>query len=119
MSVARSVLMSAFGTERSWRQPRRLAGRGRCLRCVFSPCLPAPQPLDARDYKMAGDATQMRIVMNFDREPDPRWFLLRGPHRLVIDLPDTRFAIDAEDLKASGLVKGVRYGAARGRQSRG
>ena len=59
---------------------------------------------------MAGDATHMRIVMNFDREPDPKWFLLRGPHRLVIDLPDTRFAIDSKDLKARGLIKSVRYG---------
>jgi N-acetylmuramoyl-L-alanine amidase len=70
----------------------------------------AAEPLVARDYKMAGDATRMRIVMNFDREPDPRWFLLRGPHRLVIDLPDTRFAIDPGELKARGLVKTVRYG---------
>ena len=59
---------------------------------------------------MAGDASHMRIVMNFDSEPDPKWFLLRGPHRLVIDLPETGFAIDPRDLKARGLVKGVRYG---------
>ncbi len=59
---------------------------------------------------MAGDASRMRIVMNFDHEPDPKWFLLRGPHRLVIDLPDTRFAIDAKALKARGLIKSVRYG---------
>ena len=32
----------------------------------------------------------MRVVLHFDREPDPKWFLLRGPHRLVIDLPQTR-----------------------------
>ena len=39
----------------------------------------ADAPLAASDYKMAGDATKMRIVMNFDREPDIKWFLLRGP----------------------------------------
>ena len=44
------------------------------------------------------------------REPDPKWFLLRGPHRLVIDLPKTKFAIDPKELKARGLVKNVRYG---------
>ncbi|MCV3241330.1 N-acetylmuramoyl-L-alanine amidase [Mesorhizobium sp. ZC-5] len=67
-------------------------------------------PLEAKAYKMAGDATHMRIVMQFDREPDPRWFLLRGPHRLVIDLPETNFSVDARELKARGLVAGVRFG---------
>ncbi|MBZ9854431.1 N-acetylmuramoyl-L-alanine amidase [Mesorhizobium sp. CA13] len=70
----------------------------------------ADAPLAATGYKMAGDATKMRIVMNFDREPDVKWFLLRGPNRLVIDLANTRLAIDAKDLKPRGLVKGVRLG---------
>ncbi|RWE30771.1 MAG: N-acetylmuramoyl-L-alanine amidase [Mesorhizobium sp.] len=70
----------------------------------------ADAPLVARGYKMAGDANKMRIVMDFDREPDIKWFLLRGPNRLVIDLANTRFAIDAKDLKPRGLVKGVRLG---------
>jgi N-acetylmuramoyl-L-alanine amidase len=70
----------------------------------------AAEPVNAIDYKMAGDATKMRIVINFDHEPDLRWFLLRGPNRLVIDLPATKMAIDAKDLKARGLVRGVRYG---------
>ncbi len=52
---------------------------------------PSPaSALEAHDYKMAGDAAHMRVVINFDREPDPRWFLLRSPHRLVIDLPKTQ-----------------------------
>ncbi|MBZ9707959.1 N-acetylmuramoyl-L-alanine amidase [Mesorhizobium sp. B2-1-8] len=70
----------------------------------------ADAPLVAKGYKMAGDATKMRIVMDFDREPDIKWFLLRGPNRLVIDLANTRFAVDAKDLKPRGLVKGVRLG---------
>jgi N-acetylmuramoyl-L-alanine amidase len=67
-------------------------------------------PLEARDYKMAGDAAHMRVVMNFDREPEPKWFLLRGPHRLVVDLEQTKFTLDAKELKARGLVTNVRYG---------
>jgi N-acetylmuramoyl-L-alanine amidase len=70
----------------------------------------ADAPLVAKAYKMAGDATKMRIVMDLDREPDIKWFLLRGPNRLVIDIANTRFAIDAKDLKPRGLVKGVRLG---------
>jgi N-acetylmuramoyl-L-alanine amidase len=68
------------------------------------------EPLKATNFKMAGDATRMRVVIRFDREPDPNWFLLRSPHRMVIDLPETSFAIDARDVKARGLIKGVRYG---------
>ncbi|TPN48855.1 N-acetylmuramoyl-L-alanine amidase [Mesorhizobium sp. B1-1-9] len=70
----------------------------------------ADAPLVAKGYKMAGDATKMRIVMEFDREPDIKWFLLRAPNRLVIDLANTRLAIDAKDLKPRGLVRGVRLG---------
>lgn len=77
----------------------------------FSVADAADAPLVAKGYKMAGDATKMRIVMDFDREPDIKWFLLRGPNRLVIDLANTRLAIDAKDLKPRGLVKGVRLGA--------
>ena len=98
-----------------------LGGSGRCrlllvatlamLSAIFSALSPAfAASLEANAYKMAGDATHTRIVMNFDREPEPRWFLLRGPHRLVIDLPETKFSIASKDLKARGLVKGVRYG---------
>ncbi|PTE09150.1 N-acetylmuramoyl-L-alanine amidase [Mesorhizobium helmanticense] len=91
--------------------------RAACLLLLLAVCLAFPPvsfavetPLRATSYKMAGDATKMRIVVNFDREPDVKWFLLRGPNRLVIDLPSTRFAVNAKDVKARGLVRNVRYG---------
>lgn len=71
----------------------------------------AAAPMTATAFKMAGDATHMRIVVDFDREPEPKWFLLRGPDRLVVDLPDTKLAIDPRDLKARGLVRNVRCGS--------
>lgn len=74
--------------------------------------------LEAHDYKMAGDALKMRVVINFDREPEPRWFMLRSPNRLVIDLPKTKFAIDPKELKARGLVTNVRYGHINDKTSR-
>jgi len=67
-------------------------------------------PLEARGYKMAGDATRMRVVMQFDVEPQMDWFLLRGPHRMVIELPETRFLFQPKDLKARGLIRSVHYG---------
>jgi N-acetylmuramoyl-L-alanine amidase len=68
------------------------------------------EPLVATEFKVAGDATRVRIVMNFDREPLARWFLLRSPHRLVIDLPDAAFAGQPDSLKPRGLVSDIRYG---------
>lgn len=84
---------------------------------VFFPSSPA-LALEAHGYKMAGDATRTRIVMNFDNEPEPRWFLLRAPYRLVIDLPTTKFAIDPKALEATGLVSHVRYGQLNDKASR-
>ncbi|TIT17903.1 MAG: AMIN domain-containing protein, partial [Mesorhizobium sp.] len=91
--------------------------RTACLLPLILACLllsplsrAADAPLGATSYKMAGDATKTRIVINFDREPDIKWFLLRGPNRLVVDLPATRFALNAKDVKPRGLVRAVRYG---------
>lgn len=69
-----------------------------------------PAALTASDFKMAGDAVRTRLVMQFDKEPDLKWFLLRSPHRIVIDLPETEFLVDPEALAAQGLVENVRFG---------
>ena len=68
------------------------------------------QPLTARDFAIAGDETRTRIVIHFDAEPDLRWVLLRGPHRLAIELPQTRFSFDPSRLKAHGLVRDIQHG---------
>lgn len=78
----------------------------------------AESALRMTGYRMAGDAVHTRIVMEFDREPDVRWFLLRGPNRLVVDLPRTEFAIGARELKPRGLVRLVRYGGLENNASR-
>lgn len=70
----------------------------------------AAKPIKAYDYKMAGDASRVRLVLQLDGEPQPRWFQLRAPHRLVIDLPGTRLAIDPAEATPRGLVSGVHYG---------
>ncbi|MFC3207933.1 N-acetylmuramoyl-L-alanine amidase [Aquamicrobium soli] len=74
-------------------------------------CQAADAPLRALSYTMTGDATHMQVAVEFDREPDVRWFLLRAPDRMVIDLPATRFSLDPKAVKAKGLVRQVRYGA--------
>ncbi|MBX3579817.1 MAG: N-acetylmuramoyl-L-alanine amidase [Rhizobiaceae bacterium] len=67
--------------------------------------------LTASGFKMAGDAVRTRVVLQFDKEPDLKWFLLRSPHRIVIDLPDTEFLVDPAELAARGLVDNVRFGS--------
>ncbi|WP_011581047.1 N-acetylmuramoyl-L-alanine amidase [Chelativorans sp. BNC1] len=70
----------------------------------------AVQPLVAYDHTMAGDANRVRIVLNFDRKPEVNWFLLRAPHRLVVDFPETDFGIEEKETEPRGLISRVRYG---------
>jgi N-acetylmuramoyl-L-alanine amidase len=75
-------------------------------------------PVKATDFRIAGDAVRTRIVIGFDAEPELRWLLLRGPHRLVVDLSEVRFAFQPGDARARGLVRGVVYGSAGAGRSR-
>ncbi len=68
--------------------------------------------------KMAGDANRMRTVIRFDGEPDPNWFLLRNPHRLIIDFPRLRFGFAPESLEPRGMIANVRYGLLNDQRSR-
>jgi N-acetylmuramoyl-L-alanine amidase len=88
------------------------------LAAFLVPTGAAEVPIRGSGYSMSGDAGHVSMAMNFDREPNLRWFLLRSPHRLVIDLPDTRLALDPKDLKPLGLVKAIRYGAVANGASR-
>lgn len=67
-------------------------------------------PLAALTFRMAGDDLRTRIVVMFDKEPKLSTLLLDNPHRLVVDLPETRFGFDEKSLEPRGLVSRVRYG---------
>ncbi len=60
-------------------------------------------PLSALTYRMAGDDLRMRVVVMFDREPEFSTLIFDNPHRLVFDLPETRFGFDEKSLEARGL----------------
>lgn len=100
---------------RVW-EVRRLVGAA--LRLLLVPMLlaafaagaPAAPQGQATSYKLAGDATHVRIVMQFDHEPQPHWFLLRAPYRLVVDLPAAEFRLGKSDLKPRGLIRSARFG---------
>ena len=72
----------------------------------------------ARDYKMAGDSSVMRVVVHFDQEPELNAMFMRAPHRLVVDLPSTSFQFDERELAPRGMVTGVNHGAVNGERSR-
>lgn len=115
--------MGAFSSrEKSWQTG---AGGRLALLLLLVPVLLAglvasalAARLQATSYKLAGDATHVRIVMQFDREPEPSWFLLRGPYRLVVDLPATEFRLGESDLTPRGLIRSARFGAGRDGASR-
>lgn len=75
-------------------------------------------PLSALTYRMAGDDLRMRVVIMFDQEPKFSTLLLGNPHRLVFDLPETRFGFDENSLAARGIVSRVRYGLVGKNRSR-
>lgn len=77
-----------------------------------------PNDRIAYAYKMAGDVNRMRLVVRFDSDPELNWFLLRGPHRLVIDMPRTRFGFSEDAVRSRGMVSGVRYGLVDQQRSR-
>lgn len=78
----------------------------------------AQEMLHASDYKMAGDVERMRIIVQFDQDPDFRWVLMRAPHRLVIEMPEAGFSFNDEELAPRGMVTAVQYGNITAERSR-
>jgi N-acetylmuramoyl-L-alanine amidase len=62
--------------------------------------------------RLAGDDSRVRLVLDFEREPEFSLHYLENPYRAVIDLPETVFAFDEESLQPRGLVSSIRYGNA-------
>lgn len=90
------------------------------LAALLSPAMQAAaqEPLHVRGYKMAGDAARMRVVIQFNSDPEFSWTLMRGPHRLVIEMPEAGFSFDADDLAPRGMVTAVQYGNTARERSR-
>lgn len=82
--------------------------------CVCTPAMSgeAVAPLSVSKFQLTDDADAhiTRIELKLSRSLEPSWFLLKAPYRLVIDLPETQFAIDPKSTESKGLVSIVRYG---------
>lgn len=87
-------------------------------------CLSAGAPargepaLGALDVKITGDAGKTDIRITFDNKADAVPSLLANPYRLVVDLPETSFALADSTPSTAGLVASVRYGLMQAGRSR-
>lgn len=75
-------------------------------------------PVSALTFRMAGDELRTRVVVMFDEKPNVKPILFAKPHRLVLELSETRFGFDEKSLTPRGLVSSVRYGLAGEGRSR-
>ncbi|MDQ0320350.1 N-acetylmuramoyl-L-alanine amidase [Pararhizobium capsulatum DSM 1112] len=70
----------------------------------------ADGPLLAYGARIAGDDARTRVVIEFDRAPDFFVHYVSDPFRVVVDLPETSFGLNENDMKARGLFGDIRYG---------
>ncbi|MFG1396889.1 N-acetylmuramoyl-L-alanine amidase [Roseixanthobacter pseudopolyaromaticivorans] len=75
------------------------------------PAAAAPGPAIATDARLAGDVQRTRLVIDLSRPVEFRAFTLANPYRVILDLPEVRFAFDASKGQTKrGLVNAYRYG---------
>src|SRR5581483_9043594 len=65
----------------------------------------------ATDVRVGGDASQTRFVMDLDRKIELHAFTLADPYRVVLDIPQVRFALPPNaGGQGRGLIRAFRYG---------
>jgi N-acetylmuramoyl-L-alanine amidase len=75
-------------------------------------------PIQVEGLRVVGDASRARIVMDVSDSPDLRWFLLRAPHRLVLELTDVEYLHDETAASPRGLITDIAFTDAGGAKSR-
>jgi N-acetylmuramoyl-L-alanine amidase len=76
------------------------------------------EPLRVEGLRVVGDASRARIVIDVSQSPDLRWFLVRAPHRLVLELDDVEYRHEDEPVKPRGLVTDIAFGPVGDSKSR-
>lgn len=65
----------------------------------------------ATDFRLGGDDSQTRLVIDLTRKIDLRAFTLADPYRVVIDIPLVAFKLPAKAGETGrGLIKAFRFG---------
>lgn len=75
-------------------------------------------PLVAYSGRVAGDDARTRLILDFDKRPEISVHYVANPYRILIDLPDTVFALKKDDVAARGLFSDIRYGGMAAGRSR-
>lgn len=86
---------------------------------VATASIPADvSPLVAYSGRIAGDDARTRLILDFDRRPEISVHYVANPYRILIDLPDTVFALKKDEIAARGLFSDIRYGGMAAGKSR-
>jgi N-acetylmuramoyl-L-alanine amidase len=78
---------------------------------LLMPAVAVAEPHIAFDARIAGDELRTRIVIDFESEPSFSIHYLAEPARVIVDLPETVFGFEEDDLPARGVFEAIRYGA--------
>jgi N-acetylmuramoyl-L-alanine amidase len=71
------------------------------------------------DARIVGDDSRVRFIADLSATVDAAVFTLADPYRIVIDMPDVRFALpDLAGTEARGLASAFRYGSISAGKSR-
>ncbi|MCP8895532.1 N-acetylmuramoyl-L-alanine amidase [Shinella daejeonensis] len=89
-----------------------------CWGTVFAAAPEADRPLLAFAARVAGDDARTRLVIDFDRKPDFQVHYVANPYRVLVDLPETDFAMEEDQLAARGIFADIRYGTMAAGRSR-
>ncbi len=89
-----------------------LTGLGPVLLAGATPVtLPSGAFPVATDFRIGGDDSQTRFVVDLSQKIDLRAFTLADPYRVVIDLPQTVFQLKPKAGESGrGLIKAFRFG---------
>lgn len=78
----------------------------------------AAAPVTVEAVRAVGDASRARIVMDVSDDPDLRWFLVRAPHRLIVEFDGVEYLHDHAAVQPRGLIMGIDFVEAGGAKSR-
>lgn len=72
----------------------------------------------AINARFSGTLKETRIEIDFDKRPDVTPSLLASPYRLILDMPETLFALGGESVPEKGLIDSYRHGLMQAGRSR-
>jgi N-acetylmuramoyl-L-alanine amidase len=71
---------------------------------------PHPMPTVAIAAELSGDGERTELLFILSDEVEARGFVMSGPDRVVVDLPEVNFQIPADAETTMGVVESFRYG---------